>query len=146
MRQLAWIIALSVGMLPSADRGANAADTYTLDWQAVHAGAGTSSGGPYRVTGLVRRAGAGAAIGAGYTETAGLDPQLVVVAVSGELLTLAIQINDGEVSVSWTPNLPGFILESTDSLVVPFWEPSPSTNPAVVTVTSKAKYYRLRKP
>lgn len=51
----------------------------------------------------------------------------------------------GFVTISWSPDTPGLVLQSSPILTVPAWTNSPSgtNNPAILPVTSPAGYYRL---
>ncbi len=51
--------------------------------------------------------------------------------------------------IAWTPtNAPGFVLQSSDTLVPPAWTNAPSgaLNPVIVPTTLPAQFYRLKKP
>ncbi len=146
MKRLLLRFAVAVGFILARGQNTFATDTYALDWQTIHGGAGSSSGGPYRLTGLVRRAGAGVVSGSGYAESGGLNPELVVVPPSLEFPELLIQAKGREVNISWAPIVAGFVLESADSLVAPVWTVVGPSDPVVLPITTGAKYYRLRKP
>jgi hypothetical protein len=54
----------------------------------------------------------------------------------------------GEVTISWNPDTPGFVLQETISLTPAQWtnSPSGSTNPITVPTTEDSKFYRLLGP
>jgi hypothetical protein len=54
----------------------------------------------------------------------------------------------GQLTISWTPNTPGFALQETAVLSPATWTNSPSgtNNPVNVPVTASTKFYRLSKP
>lgn len=54
----------------------------------------------------------------------------------------------GQATISWTPAMPGFVLQETWSLAPANWTNSPSgaTNPITVPATEPTKFYRLFKP
>ena len=54
----------------------------------------------------------------------------------------------GSNSLSWSPDLPGYVLQETLSLSPASWtnSPSGSTNPIVVPAALPMKFYRLFKP
>ena len=54
----------------------------------------------------------------------------------------------GEVTVSWTPDTPGWILQETMGFSPASWtnSPSGSTNPITVPATEDSKFYRLLEP
>jgi hypothetical protein len=53
-----------------------------------------------------------------------------------------------QVTISWTPATPGFVLQERTNLTLGPWTNSPSgaTNPVTVPATLPAKFYRLFKP
>ena len=52
------------------------------------------------------------------------------------------------VSISWSPDIPGFRLEQADDLLLPIWTPLPAgTNtPFFVPVDTRQRYFRLQQP
>jgi hypothetical protein len=56
---------------------------------------------------------------------------------------LTVELIESGVSVGWSPELPGFSLQSTDSLSAPKWTAAPSGNPVTIPVDSEARYFRL---
>lgn len=54
----------------------------------------------------------------------------------------------GNSTISWAPDMPGFVLQETEALARPDWTNSPSgaTNPIDVPAASPGKYFRLIKP
>lgn len=54
----------------------------------------------------------------------------------------------GQIEISWSPHTPGFVLQSTDSLLPPNWVNAPggATNPVIVPAAFPTKFYRLFKP
>ena len=54
----------------------------------------------------------------------------------------------GSNNISWTPDLPGYVLQETPGLSPAAWTNSPSgaTNPIVVPTAEATKFYRLFKP
>ncbi len=54
----------------------------------------------------------------------------------------------GDTSISWTPELPGFVLQETEALSPANWTNSPSgaANPIIVPLAPPSKYFRLKKP
>ena len=63
-------------------------------------------------------------------------------------LLQAAPAGPGLVSISWTPNTPGFVLQESLSLSSVNWtnSPSGSTNPITVPATLPLNFYRLFKP
>jgi hypothetical protein len=60
----------------------------------------------------------------------------------------ALRSGPQEVTLSWTPPAPGFVLQESPALSPPAWTDSPSgdMNPAIVPVIPAGKFYRLIKP
>ena len=54
----------------------------------------------------------------------------------------------GQVTISWTPATPGFVLQQSSDLAAAIWTNSPggSTNPISVPAIAPATFYRLTKP
>ncbi len=54
----------------------------------------------------------------------------------------------GQATISWSPNTPGFVLQETWSLSPADWTNSvgAAANPATVSTTNGAKFYRFSKP
>lgn len=68
-------------------------------------------------------------------------------AMPGPALTIS-SASASEVTISWTPDTPGFALQETLSLSVTNWSNSltGATNPVTIPATLPAKFYRLFKP
>ncbi len=56
--------------------------------------------------------------------------------------------SQGFLTISWEPDLPGYVLQETPSLAVPNWTNTADggTNPSVIPATGPGKFYRLMKP
>lgn len=124
------------------------AQSYSIDWFTIDGGGGTSSGGSYTLSGTIGQPDAGTLSAGNYTLQGGFWPGVRVVPSPGEAPTMFIQRAVGNVTVSWSPATPGFVLEVNDTLSPGLWAPSPSggTNPVTLTVEAEPKFYRLRKP
>jgi hypothetical protein len=63
-------------------------------------------------------------------------------------LTITPPTTEGLVTLSWTPDSPGFVLQETSALNPSNWtnSPSGSLNPATISATNGAKFYRLTTP
>jgi hypothetical protein len=57
--------------------------------------------------------------------------------------TLTVELIESGVSVGWSPELPGFSLQSSDSLSAPDWTTAPTGNPVTIPVDREARYFRL---
>jgi len=72
---------------------------------------------------------------------------VVGAAPSGPLLDIT-RAAPGQVTISWTPPTPGFVLQERTNLTLSGWTNAPggATNPVTVPATLPAKFYRLFKP
>ncbi len=126
-----------------------AAQPYTVDRFTVACGGGTSIGGGYTITGTVGQSDASTPLTNGlYSVTGGfwLLPQAVQ---STNAPTLAIAAaTPGNAIISWSPAVPGFVLQETFDLSLSAWTASPSgdTNPVILPAALPLKFYRLFKP
>jgi hypothetical protein len=124
------------------------AQNYSIDWYTIDGGGGTSSGGPYTLSGTIGQPDAGVHAGGNYTLVGGFWGAFAVQQVGAPTLLIRPAGPD-HVTISWDPPTPGFVLqESSDLGLAPGgWNPSPSggMNPVTVLKTS-IKFYRLQKP
>jgi hypothetical protein len=135
---MAWVLAsLAIQTL--------SAETYSIDWHAVAGGGGTSSGGNYVLSGTIGQAESGTTLAGGQYTVQGGFWAGVVLASSGEIPQLFIQLSGADVVVSWMPAAPGFVLEMAMELGSGEWLPGPAGNPVAVPVTEAATFYRLRR-
>jgi hypothetical protein len=124
------------------------AQSYQIDWYKIAGGGGTSTAGVYAVIGTIGQRDAGGPITNGqYCVTGGFWALPIAVQTPGAPTLHITNAAPGFATVWWTPPTPGFMLQSTDSLVPASWGTTPSgtNNPATVPATVPAKYYRLLK-
>jgi hypothetical protein len=126
---------------------ATLAQPYSIDWYTVDGGGGTSAGGNYTLSGTVGQSDAATSTlnGGNYTLQGGFWPGLIVT-IPGEGPTMLIQWSGGNVTISWSPNTPGFALEQTDDLTTLNWVDAPDGNPIIIPADVAARFYRLKKP
>src|SRR4051812_29806313 len=124
------------------------AQSYSIDWYTIDGGGGTSSGGPYTLSGTIGQPDAGVHTGGPYTLLGGFWGAFAVQQVGTPTLYIR-PAGPGQVTISWDPPTAGFVLqESGDLNLGPAgWSNSASggTNPVTVPVTS-IKFYRLQHP
>ena len=124
------------------------AQNYSIDWYTIDGGGGTSSGGPYTLTGTIGQPDAGVHTGGSYTLVGGFWGAFAVQQTGAPTLYIRPD-GPGQVTISWDPPLAGFVLqESSDLSLAPGgWTPAPSgsANPTTVTTTT-LKFYRLLRP
>jgi hypothetical protein len=142
-RRIGWLLAM---LLLGAGPGARA-QSYSIDWFTMDGGGGVSSGGSYTLSGTIGQPDAGTSSAGNYALQGGFWPGVLVVP-PGEAPAMFIQLATGNVTISWSPATPGFVLEVNDSVSSGSWNPTPSgsTNPVTLAVGAGAKFYRLRKP
>jgi hypothetical protein len=134
-----------LGLVLFAAAAISHAQTYSIDWHTLDGGGGTSTGGPYSITGSIGQPDAGILRGGAFTLEGGFWPGLAVPIPEGPT-TLLIQLVGEAVSLSWSPATPGFVLEMTDDLTDSLWTVVPAGNPVTIATTGTAGFYRLRKP
>ena len=134
---------LGAALLATAPFAARA-QGYSINWYKIAGGGGASSKGTYLVNGTIGQPDAGAASGGNFSVQGGFWAGVTVTSSNG-VPTLLIQPATGGVTISWSPNTAGFVLEETVSLSSPSWSPSPAGNPVTLSISSGAKFYRLRK-
>ena len=127
----------------------SASAQYTIDWSKIAGGGGASAGGGYSLTGTIGQPDAGSTMTNGQFSVTGgfwVLPQ-VVQTVGAPKLSIA-PAAPGYATLSWTPNLPGFVAQETWSLSPANWTNSPSgaTNPVTLPTDVLAKFFRLSKP
>lgn len=105
-----------------------------------------SSGGGYELTSSITPA-SGATSSAAYTLLAGFRND------AGEAVpipTLSVSINAASrrISISWTPDTSGFVLQESLDLTAAQWVNSPifSSNPVSLPIADTRKFFRLVKP
>lgn len=121
---------------------------YAINWYTIDGGGGTSAGGVYSVSGTIGQPDAGGSMTNGqYSVTGGFWALPQAVQVTGVPLLLITSASPGNVTISWSPNPPGFVLQETWSLSPANWTNSPSgaTNPVTLSAAAPAKFYRLNK-
>ena len=134
----------SLSLLVSAQ-----AQSYSIDWFTIDGGGGTSTGGVYSVSGTIGQPDAGAASGGSYSLIGGFWGAAIPVQQAGSP-TLFIAQTGTNVTISWLPNTPGFVLQQVGALTpLPIgwgFATTGSTNPVVIPAVPQTRYFRLIKP
>jgi hypothetical protein len=117
------------------------AQPYSIDWNKVSGGGGTSSGGQYAVSGTVGQQDAGGPMtGGNYAVTGGFWSLISVVQTPGAPL-LYISRNGSNVTIFWQ-NVPGWTLLQNNNLASPAnWSPSSG-----VTTSNGTNYLNQASP
>jgi hypothetical protein len=124
------------------------AQSYTIDWYTIDGGGGTSTNGPYSLTGSIGQVDASGSMTNGpYSLTGGFWVLPVVVQEPNAPTLTVVPAAPGFALISWTPDTPGFVLQESLTLDPPAWtySPSGSNNPVTVPATLTTKVYRLQK-
>ncbi len=132
-----------------ATAGAANAQSYAIDWFTIDGGGGTSTGDVYSVSGTIGQPDAGGPMTNGpYAVTGGFWALPGVVQTAGAPTLAIVPAAPGFALLSWTPNMPGFVLQETLRLSPTNWVSAASgaTNPVTVPATLATRFYRLLKP
>jgi hypothetical protein len=135
----------------------NAQAQYSIDWWTIDGGGGTSSNGPYTLTGTIGQPDAGVMSGGNFTLVGGFWGIIGAVQTPGAPFLSVLATLTNTVVVSWPSPAPGWTLEYTSALVSPpgtnTWTPIP---PPYQTGTTNLYYleaspvgnrfYHLRNP
>lgn len=122
---------------------------YSIAKHVVAGGGGTSTGVVYSVSGTIGQPEASETMASDrYSAAGGFWAFPTAVQVSGAPSLSIVPASPGNVTISWTPNTPGFVLQETAVLAPSDWtnSPSGSANPITLPTTFTARFYRLSKP
>ena len=120
------------------------AQDYRIDWQTLDAGGGTSTGGPYTLSGTIGQpdASSSAATGSVYDLLGGFWPGWIQLSSPG-LPTLEVRWTTEGIVLSWPDAFADVTLQETSDLTRDLWETSPQENGVPFTPSDLARYYRL---
>jgi len=126
---------------------ASSSAQYSIDWWTVDGGGGTSTGGVYTLNATIGQHDAGSMSGGQFALVGGFWA-IVAVQTTGIPTLTIIPAGLGQATLSWTPDTPGFHLQTSDSLSVPAWTNAPSgtNHPIMISTTEPGKFYRLVNP
>ena len=124
------------------------APPYEITFFTIDGGGGTSSGGSYTLSGTIGQPDAGAMSGGSFTLEGGFWGGAFAVQQVGAPTLLIERDPLGNVIVSWTPDVGGFVLQFSDDLASPAWGDAPTTSqhPVTLPATTNTRFYRLRRP
>lgn len=136
-------LASFAGLLLIGFAGTALGQNYSIDWSSIDGGGGTSSGGNYSLSGTIGQPDAGVMSGGSFVLTGGFwsfEPSV-------EQPRLFISRGGGGALISWSPGMPGFVLQANNTLAPAGWADAPTggTNPVSVLATNATRFYRLRK-
>jgi hypothetical protein len=97
------------------------AQNYTIDFHKIAGGGGTSSGGPFSVSGSIGQPDAGGQMsGGGYSVTGGYWSLVSALQTPGAPL-LTITCSGNQAVVSWPPSATGWTLQTSANVGVGNW-------------------------
>ncbi|MBM4152452.1 MAG: hypothetical protein FJ220_02885 [Kiritimatiellaceae bacterium] len=122
-----------------------AAQQYSIQWETVDGGGSTATGGVFKVTGTIGQPDAGTMAGGPFTLAGGFWNVQLIQTEGAPWLSLA-PAGSGQISISWSPDSPGWILQQTSSLTNT-WNncTSGSTNPVILPMSDTVRFYRLHR-
>ena len=128
----------------------SSAQNYSIDWFTIDGGGGTSSGGPYTLTGTIGQPDAGELSGGSYSLIGGFWGAIIPVQQVGSPTLFIQNLLNGMAKISWAPNTAGFVLQETPTLSglqIP-WANAPGTytNGATIPASMATRFFRLIKP
>ena len=130
------IVSLALfGLLAIA--GTLSSQSFSIDWHKVAGGGGSSSGGPYSLSGTIGQPDAGAMSGGNYMLVGGFWALPVAVQTPGAPTLNIAPTAPGFATIWWAANQSTFHLQQSDTLTPPAWinAPSGATNPVTVPAT-----------
>ena len=96
------------------------AQQYSVEWYKVSGGGGTSTNGPYAISGTIGQHDAGGPMtGGGYSVTGGFWALYAVQTPGAPLLTITYV--GGKAIVSWSPSVTGWTLQTNSNLSTGTW-------------------------
>lgn len=123
------------------------AEAYSIPWQRIAGGGGTSSNGVYTLHGTLGQHEAGPpAINGGLRVTGGFWAQPIVIQTPGAPVLQIAAGAPGQVILSWVPATPGFVLQESTSLQSGVWTDvaGGSATPVTVALGAGLRFFRLQ--
>lgn len=125
------------------------AQNFSIDRSVIASGGGTVSGGPYTLTGTIGQIDAGQSLTGGIYELDGGFWSLNILVQTPGSPTLLISNSNGNITISWAPNVVGFRLQ-TSPVVGPnaSWQTvsGVANNSVIEPVSIGTHYFRLIAP
>jgi hypothetical protein len=124
------------------------AQSYSIDWFKIAGGGGPSTSSVYSLSGTIGQPDAGGPMTNGpYSLVGGFWVLPIAVQTPGAPTLHITNAAPGIATIWWAPSAPGFTLQLTDRLSPTNWvnAPSGTNNPASVSATLPARFYRLLK-
>jgi hypothetical protein len=143
MSRVMWLVPLAV----LATCASLLAQPYGMPCYSVAGGGGTSTGAVYSVRATIGQHSVGTMSGGQISLRGGFWALALVQTPGAPRLTIQ-PAGPGQATLSWSPETPGFVLQSSDSLSPPAWTDAPSgtNHPVTVPTAGSRKFYRLARP
>jgi len=150
-----WFVVRAVAAAWLALGLSASAQTFTVDRSVLSGGGGTSTGGPFSLTGTIGQIDAGVRLAGGsYALDGGFHSVAVAVQTPGAPL-LSVVRSGGNLIISWAAaDSAGFVVEQSGALAVPAsWAASGATvsdngttKSMTIPIAPGYRFFRLRKP
>ncbi len=140
VKRALFVLVAGLGMARTA-----CAEAWDVGWFTVDAGGGSSTGGTIAIAGTIGQADAGSLSGGGYSVLGGFWSVQGGAAVIPRLHVAAA---GGNVTLSWTPGTPGFVLQASAGAFPTDWVdvPAGGASPVVLRAGGGWRFFRLRRP
>jgi len=149
MKKILGFLPLAVVLAALFSPATSHAQSFSIDWYKVSGGGGTSTNGPFSLSGTIGQQDASGAMSSGiYSVTGGFWSLISVVQTPGApLLTIAYVGN--QAIVSWPLSAAGFTLQTNNNLATGAWGNYAGTvvNNSVTNSPPKGTvFFRLKNP
>jgi len=141
-----WSFIRLIALFASSTISAIAQD-YQIDWHTISGGGGSSSGGPYTLSGTIGQADAGTLSGGNYVVEGGFWGVIAAIQQPGAPI-LHIERSGLDVIISWDSSVSNFFLQESGTASPLSWGNSltGNTNPIIIPALGANRFYRLTKP
>lgn len=119
---------------------------YNIDWFKIAGGGGVSTGAAFSIASTIGQFDPGVTMTNGaYSLSVWALP--AAVQTPGAPVLHIVSTGPGLATIWWTTATPGFVLQSADRLVLPYWVDAPtgSNNPVTLPASQSSRFYRLLK-
>jgi hypothetical protein len=142
MKRIKYILASCVCLIACVAMG-----QFSIGWWKVAAGGGPSTGGVFTASATIGQHEAGTVTGGQFALTGGFWGAFAVQSPGAPTLVIT-PAGSGQATLTWSPQTPGFHLQTSDSLSPAAWinAPSGTNHPVTVPTTEPMKFYRLARP
>jgi hypothetical protein len=111
-----WMLGLTLALT-----GIASAQTYSIDWSTIDGGGGTSSGGPYTLSGTIGQPDAGTMSGGNYSLTGGFWSMISAIPTEGSPPLRVFYTTTNTVVVAWPSPSTGYALQQNAGFIPANW-------------------------